>query len=204
MKEDKNMEQQILEAAEELFLQQGFASTTTNQIAQKAGCNKALVHYYYRTKDKLFDKIFEKNATLLIANLLNVNIEGVAFTERLARGIRNHFDFLRNNDKLPNFLYNELSTNPKRIESLKEKIQHLPMNLIEEIGTALQAEIEKGNIRPISIIDLLLTIISLNVMPFLFKPVLQSAIEIDARQLDLMLEKRKEEIVETVLARLKP
>lgn len=59
IKEDKSMEQLILEKAEELFLEKGFAATSTTMIARAVGCNQALVHYYFRTKDKLFNTVFE-------------------------------------------------------------------------------------------------------------------------------------------------
>ena len=63
--EETNTELAILKAAEELFLEQGFEQTTTKQIAQRAGCNQALLHYYYRTKDNLFVQIFEEKVKFI-------------------------------------------------------------------------------------------------------------------------------------------
>jgi TetR/AcrR family transcriptional regulator len=60
--QENTFEQAILEAAEKLFLEKGFAMTSTTEIAREAGCNQALVHYYFRTKAKLFDSVFEKKA----------------------------------------------------------------------------------------------------------------------------------------------
>jgi AcrR family transcriptional regulator len=204
MTEDKNMEQVILEAAEELFLEQGFASTTTSQIAQKAGCNKALVHYYYRTKDRLFETIFEGKIKILIGSLVNAKNEGTTFEEKLTMMISRQFDFFMENSKLPLFLCNEITAHPERIKSIKEKIQDIPLNLFKGINKELQEEIEKGNIRPISIIDLLVSIISLNIIPFILKPIAQAVLEMNEQQVKIILEKRKEETIQTILARLKP
>ena len=71
-KRGENTEAAILEAAEKLFMEQGFASTTTMQIAKRAGCNQALVHYYFRTKDNLFEKIFEEKVRFIVTNFLNI------------------------------------------------------------------------------------------------------------------------------------
>ena len=192
--EDKNMEVQILETAEKLFLEQGFAKTTMSQIANEVGCNKALVHYYYRSKDKLFDRIFEEKAKFLLNNLLNSHAEGETFADKLAMKIRGHFDFLKENPKIPAFLFNELSTNPDRMKSFVEKIiaQFHPLEMLEEMNKELQEEIMKGNIRPVSIIDLLISILCLNITPFLVKPFFLSLYS-DNQQIDLFFENRKEE-----------
>ena len=58
VKENPTMEIQILETAEKLFLEKGFASTSTTEIAREVGCNQALVHYYFRTKENLFNTIY--------------------------------------------------------------------------------------------------------------------------------------------------
>lgn len=57
---EQSMESIILETAERLFLDKGFALTSTTEIAREAGCNQALVHYYFRTKEQLFIRIFEE------------------------------------------------------------------------------------------------------------------------------------------------
>jgi len=66
MPQDIPMEQLIVETAERLFLEKGFAMTSTTEIAKEIGCNQALVHYYFRTKAKLFEAIFEKKIKLFI------------------------------------------------------------------------------------------------------------------------------------------
>jgi AcrR family transcriptional regulator len=201
--EEKKMEEYILEAAEELFLEQGFAKTTTGQIAKLAGCNQALVHYYYRTKDNLFEKIFEEKARFLFTNILNTgNIEGT-FEEKIRITAGAHFDFLIQNPRLVPFVLSEIMSNPERLRSLVVKVRQYPQSIFEQMEPLLNAEIEKGNIRPITTIDLLLTIVSLNIAPFFILPAVQKAMDFPDAALNVSLEQRKQEAIETVLARLK-
>ncbi len=204
MKEDdKSMEFQILEAAEKLFLKQGYAKTSTGQIAKLAGCNQALVHYYYRTKDNLFEKVFEEKVGMIAANILNTggNISNVE--ERIAQIVSFHFNFLKQNPMLPQFVLNEISSNPDRLQSLVDRLKVYMIPILTHLETELKKEIEKGTIRPILATDLLITILSLNIMPFLVKPVLQRALNIPDRNFEKILEERQKEVIETVLSRLR-
>lgn len=201
--EEKSTELQILQAAEQLFLERGFAHTTTGQIAKLAGCNQALVHYYYRTKDNLFEKVFEEKVRLMVINLLQEDISEVSFQDKLSRMIGLHFDFLMNNPKLFSFILNELFSNPDRIQSLAEKIKHYPSSIFIKLNISLHEEIKKGNIRPITIDNLILTIVSLNATPFLFAPIFQKAMHLSDKEVSDWLKQRKSENLEMIMSRLK-
>jgi len=172
IKKDQNTEQAIIEAAEKLFLEKGFTLTTTTEIAKEAGCNQALVHYYFRTKEKLFDSIFENKAKLLVSSMIQAGEKNQSFEEKIRQKVEIHFDLIRANPKLPLFLFSELYTNPKRLQSIKKKVEQLPKDIIQQFERELQEEIDKGNIRQLSVIDFVLTMVSLNVMLFIIKPIL--------------------------------
>jgi AcrR family transcriptional regulator len=200
----KNMEDKILEAAEILFLEQGFAATTTGQIAKLAGCNQALVHYYYRTKEKLFEQVFEKKIRLTFSNLtLNFNTLG-SFQDKICTLIERHFDFLSQNSKLVAFVYNEAKTNPTVFKSLISKISVLPIETMQQIDKELKEEIKKGTIAEISGLELFLNAVSLNVGFILLLPIFKMATNFSDEQINILLKNRKEEIIRTLLARLKP
>ena len=201
--DDKSMEFQILEAAEKLFLKQGYAKTSTGQIAKLVGCNQALVHYYYRTKDNLFEKVFEEKVGMIAANILNVGEKPSNIEERIAQIVGFHFNFLKQNPMLPQFVLNEISSNPTRLQSLVDRLKVYMIPVLTQLEAELKREIEKGTVRPIRATDLLITILSLNIMPFLTKPVLQRALNIPDGGFEEMLEQRQKEAVETVLSRLR-
>lgn len=204
MKEDnKSMEFQILEAAENLFLKQGYVKTSTGQIAKLAGCNQALVHYYYRTKDNLFEKVFEEKIGMIASNILSTGENISNIEERIAQLVSFHFNFLKQNPMLPQFVLNEISSNPDRLQSLVDRLKVHMIPVLTQLEAELEKEIEKGTIRPILATDLLITILSLNIMPFLVKPVLQRAFSIPNGNFEEMLEQRQKEVIETVLSRLR-
>lgn len=201
--EEKNMELQILQAAEGLFLEQGFAKTTMGQIAKTAGCNQALVHYYYRTKDNLFDQIFERKVRFMLSNMMEINSDGIPFEQKLVRMIGMHFDFVMHNPRLMVFVFNEATTNADHLKVLIEKLRLYPRQLLEQMEMEWQREIERGVFRPISFADLVLTIISLNVTPILMRPIFQNVLALTDEAYDAALQSRRQENIETILARLK-
>ncbi|WP_352421595.1 TetR/AcrR family transcriptional regulator [Proteiniphilum sp.] len=201
--DDKSMEFQILEAAEKLFLKQGYAKTSTGQIAKLAGCNQALVHYYYRTKDNLFEKVFEEKVGMIASNILSTGENISNIEERIAQIVSFHFNFLKQNPMLPQFVLNEISSNPDRLQSLVDRLKVYMVPVLTQLETELKKEIENGTIRPILAADLLITILSLNIMPFLVKPVFQRALNIPDGNFEEMLEQRQKEVIETVLSRLR-
>ena len=87
-KKEENMEYKILKAAEKLFLEQGFIRTKMAQIAEEAGCNQALVHYYYRTKELLFEKIYEEKIEQMLSNLLITTSSDAPFEEKILQRLR--------------------------------------------------------------------------------------------------------------------
>jgi len=167
---NQNLELEILNAAERLFLRKGFSLTSTTEIAKEAGCNQALVHYYYRTKEKLFTRIYEKNALLFLKDLLDGNRQNLTFEEKIREIIEGHFNMLIKNPQLPLFLFNELIMNEKRLEILRENLDENHPEVYRKFENELNREIEKGNIRQTTLLDLILTTFSLNVMLFINKP----------------------------------
>lgn len=203
-KDDQNMELKILESAEKLFLEQGFLKTTTGQIAQLAGCNQALVHYYYRTKEQLFERVYEQKIQLLFSNFIAEVETCDSFEESITRMVRMHFRFLKENPMLPSFLLNECLNNPlERMSALKAKLSVLIPTVKRRLEETLNREIAAGNIRPISVLDLLFSIISLNVMPFLVMPLFQTLTDSSDEDMQTLLAHREEETVNLILARLK-
>jgi AcrR family transcriptional regulator len=204
LSKDISTEQLILETAEKLFLEKGFAMTSTTEIARIAGCNQALVHYYFRTKENLFQSIFENKFRMLISTLPIDNQSNKSFEEKLASIVEAHFELIRSNPKLPFLIFNELITNPQRLKSLKEKLGEIPRPMFLQLQLQLQEEINKGRIRQINILDLLLTMLSLNVMIFLGTPIIKNILQLSDNELNDLYEHRKKENVTIVLNSLRP
>lgn len=201
--EGTNTEQAILKAAEELFLEQGFEQTTTKQIAQRAGCNQALLHYYYRTKDNLFVQIFEEKAKFIATHFLDINSTAQTLEERISQMVELHFELFRKNPRLVPFLLKEVLSDPVRVAPILDKIKQYMVKIFGKIDEALHEEIEKGAARPVSTLNVILTLVSLDMAPFIIAPVLQRVLDLTDEQLDEQLDKRKPEVVEILLRQIR-
>ena len=201
--EETNTEQAILKAAEELFLEQGFEQTTTKQIAQRAGCNQALLHYYYRTKDNLFVQIFEEKVKFIATHFLDINSTAQTLEERISQMVELHFELFRKNPRLVPFLLKEVLSDPVRVAPILDKIKQYMVKIFGKIDEALHEEIEKGAARPVSTLNVILTLVSLDMAPFIIAPVLQRVLDLTDEQLDEQLDKRKPEVVEILLRQIR-
>ena len=119
------VEEQILRAAEELFMEKGFDAVSTTDIARKVGCNQALVHYYFRTKDNLFLQVFLQKFSIIMSKISSeITQNEHDFFVILDRFIDTYFEMLSENRTLPFFLVNELLLRPERREIVREHISN--------------------------------------------------------------------------------
>ena len=205
MKESKTSEQAILEAAEHEFLSKGFAAAKTTEIAAAAGVTHTMLHYYFRTKENLFNKVYEQKVQLLAQSVAASFLDTqLPIVERIQRGVEAHFDFLADNPLLPRFVINEIVANPQRLQKLKETIHGALHQVLQPIQRDLDEAAARGEICSIKAIDLILDAISLNVFLFIMFPV---ATEIGTSiygSTQAMLAARREENIRTLLCRLTP
>ncbi len=200
-----SMEKLILEAAEKLFLEKGFDSTSTTQIAKEAGCNQALVHYYFRTKDNLFNMIFESKFSAFFQQVFDsTHLANLNFIEKIKYISNSHFDLLLENPHLPKLLLNELSRKKESLAVLREKLKNIPEKLFLIMNKELQEEIEAKRVKDLAFIDILFVVISLNVSLFLIFPLAADLLNFSEEQRKYMIEHRKTENVNVILNYLRP
>lgn len=203
-KDRNNMEQKILEVAEKLFMEQGFTATTTAKIAKEAGCNQALVHYYYRTKEQLFERIYREKMQLMVTSVTSINTSGSTFEEKVASIIEAHWDFLSKNPLIVWFALREnLNGSTALVNLFMKEIRPKAAVAFSKLEEDLNEEIKNGNISPISIYDLLLTVISLDIAHFVIMPFYNVIMDDKETSVKQVLDNRKSEVIKTVLARLK-
>ena len=197
-------EKAILDAATELFLEQGFKATSTTQIAKKAGLTQAMVHYYFRTKDRLFNEVFLRKFKGIFTQFLEISKEDIPFEEKLQQKIESHFEMFLENPKIPLLFAHELNTNPMRLEMLKEQMGGLQQKMFDEFQEELEVEIAAGRIRKMKAIDVIFNIVSLNMALFIVGPILQSFAGISDEYYAGFMKHRKKENVHAVLMSLRP
>lgn len=193
------MEGLILKVAEELFMDKGFNGVSTTEIAQKVGCNQALIHYYYRTKANLFQKVFENKLRYLVSQFDITDESEEDFEERLSNRISKHYEILKQNPKLPIFILNEINNNSETIHWLKEAFKNNIPSFIVKFQKELDEEVKSNRIREVNAMDLILNIISLNVFMFISLPIVEYVFNSQNESIDQFVENRKKEIIQTIL-----
>ena len=199
-------ELQILDSAEKLFLEKGFKSTSTTDIARDAGCNQALVHYYFRTKENLFKQIFDKKFETMIEFIDSNLKEEYGIFDNL-RGLLNaYLDFISASPNTPYFLLNEFVSNPGRRTHIRNAF------LTNQRGQAVflrfyglvQRAVRDGVIREIDPLDLIFDILSLAVFSFITAPIFIDMLGRDQASRQEFSEHRKEEIMTLLTQGLQP
>lgn len=203
-KEDyKATEDRILEAAETEFFQKGFTSARTTAIAEAAGVTHAMLHYYYRTKEKLFAKVIDNKLSALAGTFIIDIDDNTSLSECVCLAVRSHFDFVRSNPLLPRFLVSEVFTNEKLMKLLKEKLGGLATSVIERLQCKIDEAVVGGKCEPIEATTLLLDIVSLNVFPILAAPMVCKVKNLNTpSEFNEFLDSRKEENIKIILSRL--
>ena len=197
--EDMTTEAAIMQAAENEFLEKGFNGAKTTEIARRAGVTHAMLHYYFRTKENLFDQVFLEKLQIVANSFSMILGKDLPFLERIKLGIEAHFDYLLANPKLPAFIIHEIIADETRREVCKAVILPKFQEVLQRLKIAMQEEVAKGTIRFIEPWDLMMNIVSLNVFVFVATPLVKMIVNVDDENFGAFLEHRKQQNVELIL-----
>ncbi len=203
--EEKNKEAAILRAAEEEFLQKGYEGAKTVAIARRAGVTHAMLHYYFRSKENLYNQVLTTKFDMLVQSvLISFTRSDLPFLDRLRVGIEAHFDFLVQNPGLPRFVINELIADTQQVELLRERLARMFATVVVPMQEELNTLIEQGVVDRVSMVDLVVDMVSLNAFVFIAMPIIEPfALQYYAPSLEEFLAQRKRENVELIMRRLK-
>lgn len=192
IKKDQSTEEKILSAAKQVFVSKGMAGARMQDIADEAGINKALLHYYFRSKEKLFEVIFMEAAGKLFPKINEIFTADTPLFEKIEKFCEEYITVIMENPYLPLFVLNEINRDPEYFLSKvwSGKSRPDPGKFLQQI----EMEIKKGNIKRISPLQLLLNLISLAIFPFVAKPMIQKNLGLDELQYRSVMEQRKKEI----------
>ena len=153
---DKLTEEKIFEAATDVFVDKGMDGARMQDIANHAGINKALLHYYYRTKDQLFNAVFEMIAKKILKKFAPVFDENLTLEEKIRFFFKEHISFLQENPRLPAFLLNEVNRHPERIKKILASVDFEGIWL--KLYDQHKEELKKYNITQASMPQLMISI----------------------------------------------
>lgn len=191
-RKDSTTEEKILEAARNVFIQKGMYGARMQDIADEAGINKALLHYYFKNKQKLFEQIFMEAAAKLFPKVNEIFGSDNSLFIKIGRFCEEYINMVLENPYLPLFILNEMNRDPvyfmKKLWNINRRPE--PQQFLRQV----EAEIKKGTIREISPLQLLVNLISMTIFPFIGKPVLQFNLGLDEFQFRVLMEQRKKDI----------
>ena len=193
-------EKDILEAAKRVFQIKGMYGARMQEIADEAGINKAMLHYYFRSKDKLFDAVFQdaaRNFFSKIREYLNVD---KPLLEKIEYFVENYVELLLQNSYIPAFIISEVHQNPDRIKNVfMESGVSAEMQFISDINTAVSL----GIIHPVDPKQLIINIIGLCVFPVAAKPIIKTILSLKEEEYLEFIETRKKEVSKFIINAIK-
>ncbi len=193
-------EEKILAAAKTIFIEKGMDGARMQDIADNAGINKALLHYYFKSKEKLFEVIFKEGAEKLFSKINSILNSDLPLFEKIRLFSNEYAEIISQNPYLPLFVLNEMNKQPHSfLENIFGKNQPTFENLVKQIDK----EIKKGTIKPVSPVNLVINMISLSIFPFVAKPVFQRIMNLDALQFGSIMDQRKTMNAEFIIASIK-
>jgi AcrR family transcriptional regulator len=185
-----NSEERILEAAKTVFHKKGFEGARMQEIADEAGINKALLHYYFRTKENLFDAVFKSALKEIFSKLFITMDANIPLEDKLRNLIKEYIGFLQKNSYIPGFIIAEINQNPQKIIEVFKSAPVSPFMLFERMKTSMRdEELEHTDVR-----ELLINILSLCIFPIIARPIIQHIFNFSDKQYDQFIEKRKKKL----------
>jgi AcrR family transcriptional regulator len=194
-------EQKIKEAAIKVFTAKGKAGARMQDIADEANINKAMLHYYFRNKQKLFELVFEEKLIELFSAFQLILTSELDFEGKIRNFVEKEIDMISKYPMLPMFILNEVGKSP---EIMLNKFSNSGPKIFKEYFKELvEVEVKSKRIRPVDYRQLLMNLMSLCIYPILAKPLIQNVMNINNKEFNEIIQKRKRLVSELILNDLK-
>lgn len=197
---DDSAERKILEAAKRVFQQKGMFGARMQEIADEAGINKAMLHYYFRSKDKLFDAVFQDAAKNFFSKIREFISVDKPLIEKIEYFVENYIELLIQNAFIPAFIITEVHQNPERIKNM---FMQSGVNPELIFSNDIKSAISLGIIHPIDPKQLIINIVGLCVFPVAAKPIVTNMLKMEGDEYQSFIEVRKKEVAKFVINAIK-
>lgn len=199
--DEPGTEQKIKNAARSVFYKKGFAATRTRDIAEEAGINLALLNYYFRSKQKLFDIIMVETMQGFTKSLLDIfNDHSTTLDAKIEIFAERHIELLLKNPAVPIFMLSEMRSSP---ETLFKKIGNVELILQSHFISQIKKGIKEGKIAPIHPLQFVMNMISMTAFPFVAKPLIKSIGQLPENVFTSLMQERQKMIPIWIKAILK-
>ena len=206
---DRETEQRILDAARAVFVRKGTAGARMQEIAAEAGVNQALLHYYFRSKERLSAAVFQQFAVRLFPALIETLGSDKSLDDKIDRFVAIYLDNLQRTPFLPAYLLSELHHHPERVEQMLASIAGAAPGavmrpLLRKLEIQIDERVRAGTMRAIAAEQFAANLISLCIFPFAARPMFRIMFEMDDARFDAFIERRKTGIPEFFRNAIRP
>lgn len=200
-KKNDTTEEKILAAARKVFTTRGMSGARMQDIADEAGINKAMLHYYFRDKDKLFEVIFLEEANKFFPRINFIFESEAPLFEKIELFVNAYIDEMVKNPYLPWFIMNEVNRDAEQFFAKVWNMtkQPRPLKFLEQ----MEKEVKKGTIKRVHPLHLLLNILSMTIFPFIARPMIVKNLQVSNKQFDEIIEQRRKEIPRFIIDAIK-
>jgi len=196
---DRETEQIILEAARTVFIRRGTAGARMAEIARTAGVNQALLHYYFRSKERLANAVFERIASQIFPALVLTLGADISLDEKVERLVAVYLENLSRNPFLPGYLLSELHHHPERLPQFVTRAMGaepagVMSPLLLKLGAQIDEQVAAGAMRAIAPEQFAINLMSLCIFPFAARPMLRLVLGMDDTAFAQFIEQRKTDL----------
>ncbi len=205
---DGNTESRILDAAHTVFVQHGTAGARMQDIAKAAAVNQALVHYYFRTKDRLAEAVFRRAAGQLFLQVIQVLSSDLALEDKVSKVVEIEIDHLSRTPGLPSYIISELHHHPERVRllisaSTGTAAEHVRPRVIQKVRHQIAAAVRAGTLRPIEAEQFIVNLLSLCVFPFAARPMIMVLLGLDEQGFETFIKQRRHQLAHFIVRGLR-
>lgn len=209
MARDGDTEGRILDAAHAVFMRHGTAGARMQEIAREAGVNSALLHYYFRSKERLADAVFQRAATQLLPNLVRILASDADLEVKVAQVVELELTRLSETPYLPGYVISELTHHPQRIQQLFASVIGMaPAEVGALVRTRLREQIDQrvreGRMQPIDAEQFVVNLLSLCIFPFAARPMLMALLGFDDEGFMAFIGRRRQTLAPFFVRALRP
>ena len=209
MAKDSDTEKRILDAARTVFIRRGTSGARMQEIAEEAGVNQALLHYYFRSKERLSEAVFSEAAARMFPAIVRILAGDDPIRKKIDDVVATYLDTMSRSPFLPGYLISELHHHPERVPQLLKGVTGIELStalkpVLEKLDKQIGAEVKAGRMRRIPAQQFMANLISLCVFPFAAQPMLRAAFGLDDDGFTKFIATRKKELPQFIMNALTP
>ena len=192
---DEDAERRILDAADAVFVRRGTDGARMQEIADEAGVNKALLHYYFRTKQALSEAVFKRAASAFVPAIFQILASDAPLETKIDEFVDTYLEQLARRPYLPGYIIGELTHHPDRLIALFTALtEGAARRVVRKLRQQIRDRVQQGTLAPVTAEQFLVTLLGSCVFPFAARPMIIAVLDLGPRGFDRFIAQRRKEL----------